>query len=71
MQISKCFVILAQTKKISPARSRARPYADPYRGQEQWEGDSVLSSWSVDDKVNKLLYGDEASTVDVSTTMLG
>lgn len=52
-----------QTKKISPARSRARPYADPYR--EPFEGDSVLSSWSVDDKVNKLLYGDEASTVDV------
>ncbi|XP_063430132.1 uncharacterized protein LOC134712479 isoform X1 [Mytilus trossulus] len=50
-------------KKISPARSRAKPYPYPYSGQEQWEGDSVVSSWSVDDRVNKILYGDEASTV--------
>ncbi|XP_052090443.1 uncharacterized protein LOC127727068 isoform X2 [Mytilus californianus] len=50
-------------KKISPARTRAKPYPYPYSGQEQWEGDSVVSSWSVDDRVNKILYGDEASTV--------
>jgi hypothetical protein len=39
-------------KKL-PVRERPRPYADPYRGHEPWEGDSVLSSWSVDDKVNR------------------
>ncbi|VDI06207.1 Hypothetical predicted protein [Mytilus galloprovincialis] len=50
-------------KKISPARTRAKPYPYPYSGQEQWEGDSAVSSWSVDDRVNKILYGDEASTV--------
>jgi hypothetical protein len=42
-----------QTVKKLPVRARPRPYADPYRGHEPWEGDSVLSSWSVDDKVNR------------------
>ena len=59
--------IIVQTVKKLPIRARPRPYADPYRGHEPWEGDSVLSSWSVDDKVNRLLYGEEASTVSLFT----
>lgn len=38
-----------------------RPYADPYRDRD--DGDSMISAWSVDENVRKLLYDDETSTV--------
>ncbi|XP_021376995.1 uncharacterized protein LOC110465482 isoform X2 [Mizuhopecten yessoensis] len=51
-------------KKIAPARGqpRMRPYADPYRTGAPDEGDSVISDWSMDDDVKRLLYEDDASS---------
>ncbi|XP_062574969.1 ciliogenesis and planar polarity effector 1-like isoform X1 [Saccostrea cucullata] len=51
-------------KRVVAARGqvRPRPYADPYK--DQWDRESVLSDWSVDDNVKRLLYDeDERSTM--------
>ena len=48
--------------KTQPVRSmvRQRPYADPYSGgmedEEYYDGDSVMSPWSVDERVKNILY---------------
>ncbi|KAL5022909.1 hypothetical protein ScPMuIL_002064 [Solemya velum] len=49
------------------ALPRPRPYGDPYRSGG-WEEDSVLSDWSVDDKVRQLLYEDEPSRREYAGT---
>lgn len=47
------------------SQARSRPYADPYK--DRWDKDSVLSDWSVDEDVRRLLYDeDESSTVSVN-----
>lgn len=53
-------------KRVSAARGqmRPRPYADPYRKSP--DRDSVLSDWSMDDDVKRLLYDD-----DENSTMYG
>ena len=50
-------------RRMTHGRTLARPYADPYRTEETWDRDSVLSDWSVDDNVRRLLYEDDASSM--------
>ena len=50
------------------AVSRQRPYKDPYApvsqaDYDQWERDSVVSAWSMDDDVRHILYDDVASSI--------
>ncbi|XP_055956482.1 uncharacterized protein LOC126817630 [Patella vulgata] len=57
--------LMQKTKTLQPGvireQGRSRPYRDPYHDLDGDELHSVLSSWSVDDDVKKLLYDDENS----------
>ena len=42
-------------------QARVRPYADPYSevGDDDGDDDTIVSHWSVDERVKKLLYDDD------------
>ena len=44
--------------------ARVRPYADPYSEtcDDDADDDTLVSHWSVDDRVKKLLYDDDEVT---------
>ncbi len=61
--------------QTTPSQMRARPYGDPYAELEYGDEDesraSVISPWSIDQDVKKLLYDDASSSfVAVSNSMM-
>ena len=59
-------VCLAARAPSSLSSSRARPYGDPYSEDAL----SVLSDWSIDEDMRKLIYGD-GDTLDQYTVSVG
>ena len=69
--ISMAGPVVYKHYQTQPVRSlvRSRPYADPYRVHDDADKNSVLSSWSMDDNVKRLLYDDQSTYSNVRVTV--
>ncbi|KAK3579099.1 hypothetical protein CHS0354_022119 [Potamilus streckersoni] len=60
---------VSRAKKLSAARTAARPYRDPYKEHvKDLDDSSVVSSWSMGDDVRKILYEDDISSIGRGTS---